>query len=55
MAQLFSLLMRLPDALGGLLPGVSVYMSLRNLARHSGAYTMPVFLLTIRLCQLIPE
>jgi putative ABC transport system permease protein len=50
LSQVFPLLLRIPDALGGLLPGVSVYMGLRNLARHSGAYTAPLFLLTICLC-----
>ncbi|MBC7237834.1 MAG: FtsX-like permease family protein, partial [Chloroflexi bacterium] len=50
LTELFPLLMRLPDLFGGLLPGVSFYMGLRNLARESGAYSAPLFLLTICLC-----
>ena len=49
-AQLFPLLMRLPDLVGGVLPSTSFYVSLRNLARQSGAYTTPLFLLTVCLC-----
>jgi putative ABC transport system permease protein len=50
LAELFPLLMRLPDTLGRLLPGVSVYIGLHNLARDSGAYTAPLFLLILCLC-----
>jgi putative ABC transport system permease protein len=49
-AQLFPILMRLPDLLGGLLPSTSLYLGLRNLARESGTYTAPLFLLTLCLC-----
>lgn len=50
LAELFPLLMRLPDLFGSLLPGVSGYVGLRNLARESGAYAAPLFLLTVCLC-----
>jgi len=49
-AQLFPLLMRLPDLVGGILPNTSLYLSFRNLARQSGAYTTPLFLLAVCLC-----
>jgi len=49
-AHLFPLLMRIPDLLGGLLPSTSLYLGLRNLARESGSYTAPLFLLTLCLC-----
>jgi putative ABC transport system permease protein len=49
-AQLFPLVMRLPDLFGALLPGTSLYLGFRNLARESGAYSAPLFLLTVCLC-----
>ena len=38
-AQLFPILMRIPDLIGGLLPSTSLYLGLKNLARESGTYT----------------
>jgi len=49
-AQIFPLLMRLPDLLGGFLPGTSLYLGLKNLARESGPYKVPLFLVMVCLC-----
>jgi len=50
LSEIFPLLMRLPDLIGGFLPGTSLYLGFRNLARESGAYSAPLFLLTLCLC-----
>ncbi len=49
-SQLFPYFVRIPDLIGALLPSPSLYLGLRNLARESGAYRLPLFLLTACLC-----
>ncbi len=43
-AQLFPFFMRLLDLVGRLLPGTTLYLGLKNLARESGPYAIPLFL-----------
>ena len=49
-AQVFPFFMQILDIVGRNLPSTTLFLGLRNLARESGTYTIPLFLVITCLC-----